>query len=804
MIRLRATVLGFAGVSCLLALASVASEISDREATAATVAGFEEPIELLMAPREAEIYRRLSNPRSRQRFMDRFWMIRGEDERADWERRLLLARSEFEDLGSDRARLFLVAGPPLFRMADICPPPVARHEIWHYAEAGSRTIVFVAPELGAELDVWKAGDWTAILGGDDPTEIPAELAASCARGSELVAALRSQSLPSIESTGDGADWVSDFLIETTLVPDGAERFDAALKLNFPEAVGDQTAMLMIFELPGYDPGSEAATAGTRAMLLTGEIFGTGTIDEFRFLYSGTAASDESVRFSARRHLEPGSYRMVVKLQDTARNSYFRTEREFDVPSVVGRAADRWQPERQIFKLLPPPEGYLIGNQRFDTIASDPRIAKVRFFLDGEPIMTKNRPPFSLELDLGEVPRPREVEAVAFDKNGVEAARDRISVNSGPHRFAVRVVNPRAGSRSRLGMTVHAEVETPLGEELSHVDLFWNERWMARLFQAPFVHSLDPPEGTGSSYLRAVAVLEDGHSAEDLVVLDTSDTVEAIDIDFVELYASVVDKEGEAIEGLKRDSFSVFEDDVEQEIRLFRSPAEMAEIGQEAGGGDAVGNRPINALVVLDSSQSMIEEMEEAEEAAAQFFEKVIKPKDRAAIMAFADTPQLLVPLTNNLVHLKNGLVGIEASGETTLYDTLVYGLYYLAGLRGKRVLILLSDGADSTSRFDFLESLDYAKRSGVAIYTIGIGLSQRDVEAQSVLRRLAHETGGENFTISGTRRLGSIYEQIERELRAQYLIGYQSPQIEGDEYRRLRVEVAESGLSVKTAPGYYP
>jgi VWFA-related protein len=100
--------------------------------------------------------------------------------------------------------------------------------------------------------------------------------------------------------------------------------------------------------------------------------------------------------------------------------------------------------------------------------------------------------------------------------------------------------------------------------------------------------------------------------------------------------------------------------------------------------------------------------------------------------------------------------------------------------------------------------MDYARRSGVAIYTIGLGLSNRDVEAQSILRRLAHETGGESFSIPNARKLDRIYTQIEKELRSQYLLGYQSPQIEKGAFRQVRVEVEGEGLEVKHPPGYYP
>lgn len=766
---------------------------------------FDDPVELLMSTRETSVFRGLTNPRARERYLARFWGAEGRLPQGDWERRLLLAKDEFPDLSSDRAQLFLIAGPPLFRLADICLAPVARHEVWHYADDGSKTVVFVAAGGAAsELLLWRAGDWSTILANpvlDTPGTdlagtdlvgtdlVGTDLAAICDRGAELAAALDAHTTPTVDRTGESG-WVEEFLAETTLLPEGALRFEATVGLEFPATGNDETATLIVLDVPGYEP-EESSLSETRAMLLTGEIFGVPEsqfVEDFRFLYSGSAEGESGVRLSARRDLSPGSYRMVLKLHDLARNRFFHTEQEFDVPRVVTEGARPTEPNRQIFKLLPPPEGYLIGLQRFDTMTRGYDIAKVGFLLDGRRIMSKSRAPYSLELDLGHVPRPREVEALAYDKGGAEIARDRISVNSGPHRFAIRLVHPLSGSTARSSMRVHAEVDTPLGERLSHVDFFWNERHLAKLYQAPFVHTFEPPELSKSGFLRVVAVLEDGHSAEDLVVLNTSSTMETIEVDFVEIYASVLDSEGHAVKGLGREVFRVFEDEVEQEIRRF----------------ETVDSLPINALVVLDSSESMVEEIDDSHKAAAQFFESVLEPKDRAAVMVFADTPLLRVGLTNNAVLLKNGLAGIEAGGETSLYDTLVYGLYYLAGLRGKRALILLSDGADSVSEFSFDDALDYARRSGVAVYSIGLGLSKRDMEAQAVLRRLARETGGESFSIANTRRLDRIYEQIEQELRSQYLLGYQSPQVQDNAYRQVRVEIEADGLEVKAVPGYYP
>ena len=129
---------------------------------------------------------------------------------------------------------------------------------------------------------------------------------------------------------------------------------------------------------------------------------------------------------------------------------------------------------------------------------------------------------------------------------------------------------------------------------------------------------------------------------------------------------------------------------------------------------------------------------------------------------------------------------------------------YFSGLSGKRAVVLLTDGEDSSSRFGFDDTLEFARRSGVAIYAIGLDLSTRDIDVLYKLRRLASETGGDCYTVSRASELKRIYEKIELELRTQYLLAYQSSQSQGDDYRTVEVRLDQPGLKAKTIPGYYP
>jgi VWFA-related protein len=301
-----------------------------------------------------------------------------------------------------------------------------------------------------------------------------------------------------------------------------------------------------------------------------------------------------------------------------------------------------------------------------------------------------------------------------------------------------------------------------------------------------------PGDGATTYVRAVAYLGDGNSAEDVVFVNAPENFEEVDVHLVELYTTVVDRLGRPVDDLRAEELRVLEEDVAQEVRRF----------------ERVDNVSVYAGILLDTSGSMAEELSAALAAASRFFETVIRPRDRAAVITFSNAPQLAVRFTNNPQVLAGGLAGVYPAGGTALWDSLVYSLYYFSGVQGRRALVLLSDGDDQGSHYTFDEALDYARRTGVVIYPIGLGSDANQPAIRVKLLRLAGETGGSCHFIAGTQQLDDVYRQIERELRSQYLVAYQSSldgeADRGDGFRRVEVEVERPGAEAKTIRGYYP
>src|SRR5205085_7379330 len=125
----------------------------------------------------------------------------------------------------------------------------------------------------------------------------------------------------------------------------------------------------------------------------------------------------------------------------------------------------------------------------------------------------------------------------------------------------------------------------------------------------------------------------------------------------------------------------------------------------------------------------------AQKAASQFFANTMRAGDRAFLVSFDSQPQLIQRWSPKLSDVNAGLSKLRAEESTALYDAIVYSLYNFLGVRGQKALVLITDGRDTSSKFSFDQALEYARRTAVPIYAIGIGLKATDVDVRYKLTR---------------------------------------------------------------------
>ncbi|MFP3941907.1 MAG: VWA domain-containing protein [Thermoanaerobaculia bacterium] len=794
-----------------------------------------ESVELLITEEEREAFLELEADYQRDSFIQRFWRVRDPDPSTarnelqdQWEILAEKVEEEFEGDLDERGRMLLLNGPPTEVIESKCSnlhPIVA----WYYARSwavghelvlvfyrrhGAGPYRLFRPDQGLEAltDQW--------LGGRTSLQ---DIALSCPNGRQLAAAigwvlqqgsLGFDSLVAQMEQGHeepSGEWVATFDAYSTQVPESAEVFEADLELSYPGRHQSRTLVQGLISVPVSEVGT-AELAGNRShnFILNGEVLKDGELFEtFRYKFDFTVSQvrGERIPLVFERPLRPAEYTLMLKVEDLNSGRYFRAERPVTVPErdapppppepddpesarLLAEANAVLAEGESTLQLVQPRGELLTRMVRFDTLVTG-EIEEVAFALNGRTILTDGRPPFTVELDLGDLPRTHSLRATGFDAEDREVASDEILINSGGTRFRVWITEPRKGRTYQDSFRARLKVEVPSGQEVDRVELFLDETPVATLYDEPWVQPVVLPEELRGemAYLRAVAYLEDGNSTEDTVFINAPPYMEEVDVQFVELYATVLDRSGRPVQDLGEDDFQVFEEGEEQQILRF----------------EQVRDRPIHAGILLDVSASMGEgeRLVPARDAALQFYEQIVRPKDRAALVTFNDRPHLAVEFTNEVESLAGALAGLKAERGTALYDSLIFSLYYFNGIKGQKALLVLSDGKDESSRFEFDDALEYARRAGVTIYAVGLDLPRGDPRKE--LTRLAEETGGRSFFVDTPDSLPSIYAQVEEELRSQYLVAYQSNSTDtSGDFREVDLQVLERGLDVKTMTGYYP
>jgi Ca-activated chloride channel family protein len=784
-------------------------------------------VDILITKAERKAFLALDQDYQRDAFIERFWEVRdgngapGEFRR-NWESKVDQARTEFGSIKDDRARVYLINGNPSGRVSERCATVLWPIEVWYYERSerlGSELVVVFYQRWGAGAwRVWEPADGLSDLFMEGNPPGLQQIVNNCRNGDTIAGALswvNSQGLGYMTlealfmtgNKGPGSEWISSFHSYSTDLAADIPQLPAKLEVSYPGRQGERTLMQALVGVAAKDAKPlQLADRRSYNLLITGEVIqGKHLFENFRykFEFPGDETAGAQLPLVFQRPLRPGDYTLIFKVEDLNSNRAARVKQDLTVPAMDhdAPAPPPADPEtasllqeanaalgngETTLKLVAPRGELQTGMNRFDTMITGHSIEKVTFSLDGKAIFTKLKPPYSVELDLGHLPRPRTLLATAYDKSGNQVASDELVINAAPHRFRVRLTEPQRGRRYDNSLLARAEAEVPEDEVLDRVEIYLNETLVATLYQPPFTQPVVLPKGQALAYVRAVAYTDDGASTEDLVFVNSLDSnVEQLNVQYVELYTAVLDRAGHPTPGLTAKDFSVAEDGVKQVVTRFEPVADL----------------PIHAAVLLDSSASMEKSIGEARDAALGFLRDTIQPKDRAAVITFNDHPNISVKFSNDLTALAGGLAGLKAERGTSLWDTIIFSLFYFNGVKGQRAILLLTDGRDEGSQFTFDDALEDVRRAGVTIYTIGLG---QDIEKHK-LAKLSEDTGGRAFFIKSAAELPGIYATIQQDLRSQYLIAYQSTNGSSDNvFRTVEVKVNRSGLEAKTLHGYYP
>lgn len=371
----------------------------------------------------------------------------------------------------------------------------------------------------------------------------------------------------------------------------------------------------------------------------------------------------------------------------------------------------------------------------------------------------------------------------------------------PQRIWVDIVSPAAGGRV-IGETV-LEAEVVAIEAVRDVVFFVDGKPVGVLSDPPYRIRVDLGEDNRARRLEVVATDVSGHRARHRIRTAPVEIAAEYEIDLQQLYVTVT-ADGQWVDDLERSDFTIVDSGETQEIVTFER-----------------GDIPFTAVLLIDSSASMFGTKLDATRAGATSFIRGMHELDHGKVIVFSDIIQNSTAFSSVHEVLTAGLIGATGQGGTAINDALYTALKLLGGRQGRRLVVLLSDGIDTHSVVDAADVLELARRSQSMVYWIRLlepgesagddprerasaWRSPADYRRQvSILRDVVRLTGGRIIPARSATEIEPLFDDILRELRQQYALGYYpSEQRDDGRWRQVRVRVQRPGVAVRTHEGY--
>ncbi len=269
-----------------------------------------------------------------------------------------------------------------------------------------------------------------------------------------------------------------------------------------------------------------------------------------------------------------------------------------------------------------------------------------------------------------------------------------------------------------------------------------------------------------------------------------------DVRLVRILATVKDRNGALVGSLGKDDFSVRDNGVAQQIAVFERQTDQ----------------PLSVAVLIDNSGSTAKELKNEADSVTKFVRAILKegnPDDAVALYSFNWEVVKQTPFSRNVAAFDRSLKALHGEAGTSLYDAILLASRDIESRAGRKVLVVVTDGGDTTSRTDFQHATEAAQLADAVIYPILVvpitNSAGRNIGGENALSTLAQRTGGQVFLPTVGAALDQSFEQIIRDLRTQYLVGYYPKDIPPtpEAFHLLDVRVAAAGLQVKARSGYY-
>lgn len=271
----------------------------------------------------------------------------------------------------------------------------------------------------------------------------------------------------------------------------------------------------------------------------------------------------------------------------------------------------------------------------------------------------------------------------------------------------------------------------------------------------------------------------------------------VDVSLINVLATVKDEHGAPIGGLNKEDFTILDGGVVRPVTVFERRTD----------------RPLSVTLMIDASLSTAVEIDQERVSARTFVENLLRegshPRDRVAVLKFSAYVDLLAEFTRSLPRITRALRSVRPESGTSMYDAILLASEELAGREGRRVMIIITDGGDTTSSISFERALRATHAIDGVIYGMIVmpikSDAGRNTGGENALKALAANTGGMTFVQLGAEDLDGAFDEILQNLRTQYLLGYYPPEFPdtNETFRSVEVKVNRPNVTVLARKGYF-
>jgi Ca-activated chloride channel family protein len=279
-------------------------------------------------------------------------------------------------------------------------------------------------------------------------------------------------------------------------------------------------------------------------------------------------------------------------------------------------------------------------------------------------------------------------------------------------------------------------------------------------------------------------------------LAAQDIVFPVKVNLVHILATVKNRAGQLVGSLRKEDFDVYDNGVRQDVAVFERQT----------------SQPLSVALLVDVSGSTNIDLKYETESAVRFIRAVVSSRnseDQVALYSFDDAVTQVHNYTRNIASLEGALRGLHGSAGTSLYDAIWLAARDLELREGRKALVLVSDGGETTSTIDSHRALEAAQLADAVIYGVIVmpitNDAGRNIGGEHALQFMAEGTGGRTFLLSEGAPLDRAFNSIITELRTEYLLGYYPHDVPltKERFHKLEVRMKSPELRASARNGYY-